>query len=70
MKVVLPLIKNVLIPLSRNVLLSLSVTAVLSAIDAAIQIRNYRLGMTRLIISNEETKDKMGIVKWILLFTE
>ena len=40
MRVVLPLMKNVLISLAQNVLLSLGVTAVLSAIDAAIQKRN------------------------------
>ena len=63
MRVALPLMKNVLISLAQNVLLSLGVTAVLLAIDAAIQKGNYRLGMTRLMILNEETKDKMGIAK-------
>ena len=63
MRVALPLMKNVLISLAQNVLLSLGVIAVLLAIDAAIQKGNYRLGMTRLMILNEETKDKMGIVK-------
>ena len=49
--------KNVLKPLAKSVLIPLGLTAAASATDAAIQKEIYGLGMTTLIISNEEIND-------------
>ena len=55
MKVVIPLVKNVLAPLG--------ITAVASAIDAGIQKKMHGSGITTLIISNEEINYIMKIVQ-------
>ena len=67
----LPLMKNVLTPLAKNVLLPFGLSAAMSATDAAIQ-KNHRLEITALIISNEEVKDIIEIIKspeelWLLI---
>ena len=59
----LPLMKSVLMPLTEVVLLPLGLSAGMSAADAPIQKKIYGLGTTALIISNEEMKDIMKIVK-------
>ena len=56
--------KNVLTALSKSALLPLRLTAATSAIDAAIQNKIYKSGMTAMIISNEEMDDIMKIVKY------
>ena len=56
--------KNVLTSLSKSALLPLRLTAATSAIDAAIQNKIYKSGMTTLIISNEEMDDITKIVKY------
>ena len=56
--------KNVLTSLSKSALLPLRLTAATSAIDAAIQNKIYKSGMTAMIISNEEMDDIMKIVKY------
>ena len=45
--------------------MSLGLTTAASAADAAKQKKLYRSGMTRLMISNEEMKDIMEIVKYL-----
>ena len=65
------MIKNVLKPLVKNVLIPLGLTAAASATDAAIHRKMFESGRpldllsctTTLIVSNEETNDKMKIVK-------
>ena len=60
----LPLMKSVLTPLAKSVLLPLGLSAGMSAADAALQKKIYGVGRTTaLIISNEEMKDIMKIVK-------
>ena len=55
--------KNELKPLAESVLISLGLT-VASATNAAIQKKkNFGLGTTMLVISNEEMNDVMKIVK-------
>ena len=53
----LPLIKNVIIPLAQSVLIPLGLTAAASAADAP------QNNTTTLIISNDEMKDIIEIVK-------
>ena len=55
----LALMKNVLMPLAKNLPFELS--AGMSTADSAVEI--YGSGTTALIISNEEMKDMMKIVK-------
>ena len=55
--------KSVLTPLAKNVLLPSALSAGMSAADAARQKKIYGPGTTALIISNEEMKDIMKIVK-------
>ena len=55
--------KNVLKPLAKSVWTSLGLTAVGTTTDASINNKIFVLGMTTLIISNEEMKDVMKIVK-------
>ena len=55
--------KNVLKPLAKSVLIGLIVAV--SATDTAIQKKNFKSGMTKLIISNEEMDDIMKIVKFL-----
>ena len=59
----LRLMKSVLTPLAKNVLLPSGLSAGMSATDAAIQKKIYGSGTTALIISNEEMKDIIKIVK-------
>ena len=58
-----PLIGNILKPLSKSVLIPLESTAAASATDAAILKKVFGLGVTKLIISNEETNVIMEIVQ-------
>ena len=59
----LPLMKNVIKPLTKNVLISLELTAAVSAADAGIHKKILGSGTTTLIISNDEMKDIIKIVK-------
>ena len=65
LKIVLPLMKNVLVlkPLTKSVLIPLGLTASASATDAAINKKMIGSGITTLIILNEETNDIMKIVQ-------
>ena len=65
MRVVLPLRKNVLTPLAKGVLIRLGLMAAGSTTDKAIQSTAYGLDMTTLIISNDEMKDIMEIIKYL-----
>ena len=64
MSVGLPLMKNVVIPLAKSILVPLRLTAAASETDAAIQKKIFGPATTTLIISNEEMKDIMKIVKY------
>ena len=55
--------KNVLKPLAKSVLIPLGLTAVASAIDTGIHKKMLKLGMTTVIISNEEMDDIMKTFK-------
>ena len=57
------LMKNVLKPLAKSFLVPLRLTVPALATDAAIHKRIFGSGITTLIISNEEMKDVMKIVK-------
>ena len=57
------LIGNVLKPLVKNVLIPLGLTAAASVTDTAFHKKVLVLGMTTLIISNEEMNDIIKIVK-------
>ena len=59
----LPLIGNVLKPLTKRVLITLGVTAAASATDAAVHEKMVGSGFTTLIISNEQMKNIMRVVK-------
>ena len=59
----LPLMRNVLTSLAKNVLIPLGLTAAAAATDAAIQNKTYESETTALIISNEEMKYIINIVK-------
>ena len=59
----LPLIKNVIKPLAKSVLIPLGLTAAASAADAGIHKKILGSGTTTLIISNDEMKDIIRIVK-------
>ena len=63
MSVGLPLMKNVVIPLAKSILVPLRLTTAASETDAAIQKKIFGPETTTLIISNEEMKDIMKIVK-------
>ena len=63
LKTGLPLIVNVLKPLAKSVLIPLGLTTAASPTDAAINKKMFGLGMTTLIISNEEMDDIMKIIK-------
>ena len=62
LKTGLPLITNVLTPLAKRVLILLGLTAAASATYAAIHKKVFGLGMTTLVILNEEINDNMKIV--------
>ena len=63
LKTRLPLIKNLIKPLAKSVLISLALTAAASKADAGINKKILGLGNTTLIISNNEIKDIIKIVK-------
>ena len=63
MKVDLPLMKNVLTPLAKRILIPSGSTAAASATDADIPKKIYESGMTILIMSNEEMRNIMEILK-------
>ena len=66
LKTGLPLIKNVIKPLAKSVLIPLGLTAAASAADAGIHKKILGSGhnnTTTLIISNNEMKDIIKIVK-------
>ena len=72
LKTGLPLIKNVIKPLVKSIFIPLGFTAAASAADAGIHRKILGLGKhkqnnnrTTLIISNDETKDIIKIVKSI-----
>ena len=66
LKTGLPLIKNVIKSLAKSVLIPLGLTAVASAGDAGIHKKILGSGnMTTLIISNDERKDIIKIVKFL-----
>ena len=66
--------KNVLKPLTKSLLIPLGLRAAASAVDAGIQKKVLRSWTTTLIISNEEMKHIMKIVKYleesVLLITD
>ena len=63
LKTRLPLIGSVLKPLAKSASILLGLTAAASGTDAAIHKGMFGSGFTTLIISNEEMKDMMKIVK-------
>ena len=63
LKIVFLLMKNVLNPLAKGILIQLELTAAAATTDAVIQKKKNGSGMTTLIISNENMKDIMKIVK-------
>ena len=67
LKTGLPLIKNVIKPLAKSVLIPLGLTEAASAADAGIHKNVLGLGNnnTILIISNDEMKDIIKIVKFL-----
>ena len=63
MRVGLRLMKSIFMNSTKSVLIPLGLTAAASGTDAAIQKKIYGLGVTTLMISNEEMKNIMKIVK-------
>ena len=63
MKAGLGLMKSVLIPLAKRVLLPLGLSTGMSAVDAALQNKVYRSGITTLIISSKQIENIMKIAK-------
>ena len=63
LKKVLPLIKNVTKPSAKSVLIPLGLTAAASAADAGTHKKIFGSGNTTLIISNNEMKGIIKIVK-------
>ena len=63
MRVGLRLMKSAFMNSTKSVLIPLGLTAAASGTDAAIQKKIYGLGVTTLMISNEEMKNIMKIVK-------
>ena len=63
LKTGLPLMKNVIKPLAKSALIPLGLTAAESAADAGINNKILRSGNTTLIISHDEMKDIVKIVK-------
>ena len=61
----LPLMKNVIKPLAKSVLIPLGLTATVSAADAGIHKKILGSGTTTLIISNDEMKDIIRMVKFL-----
>ena len=65
LKTGLPLIKSVIKPLAKSVLIPLRSTASPTAADAGIHEKILGSGHTTLIISNNEMKDIIKIVKYL-----
>ena len=65
LKTGLPLMKNVIKPLAKSVLILLGLTAAASAADAGINRKILGSCNTTLIISNDEMKDIIEIVKFL-----
>ena len=65
LKTGLPLMKNVIKPSAKSVLIPLGLTAAASAADAGIHKKILGSGTTTLIISNDEMKDIIKIVKYL-----
>ena len=65
LKTGLPLITNVIKSLAKSVLIPLGLTAAASVADAGIHKRILGSGTTTLIISNDEIKDIIKIVKYL-----
>ena len=65
LKAGLQLIKNVIKPLTKSVLIPLGLTAAAPAADAGIHKKILGSGTTTLIISNDEMKDIIKIVKYL-----
>ena len=64
LKTGLPLMKNVIKPLAKSILAPLGLTAAAAAAaDAGIHKKILGSGTTTLIISNDEMKDIIGIIK-------
>ena len=63
LKTGLPLMKNVIKPLAKSILAPLGLTAAAAAADAGIHKKILGSGTTTLIISNDEMKDIIRIVK-------
>ena len=63
LKTGLPLMQNEIKPLTKNVLISLELNVALSAADAGIHKNILGSGTTTLIISNDEIKDIIRIIK-------
>ena len=63
LKTGLPLMKNVIKPLAKSVLIPVGLTAAASAADAGIHKKILGSGTTTLIISNDEMKGIISIVK-------
>ena len=63
LKTGLPLIYNIVKPLAKSVLISLRSTAAASAEDSGIHKKILGTGTTALMISNDEMKDIIKIVK-------
>ena len=63
LKAGLPLIGNVLKALAKSILTRLELTGTTSATDAAIHKKMFESANTALVVSNEEMKDIMKIVK-------
>ena len=63
LKARLALMKNVIKPLAKSVLIPLGLTAAASAVNAGILKKFLGSGTTTLIISNDEIKDIIRIVK-------
>ena len=63
LKTGLPLVKNAIKPLAKSVLIPLGITAAASAADAGIHKNILGSGTTTLIISNDEIKDIIRVIK-------
>ena len=60
-----PLIKNVIKPLAKSVLIPIGLTAAASAADAGIHKKILGSGNTTLIMSDDEMKDIIRMVKFL-----
>ena len=65
LKTGLPLMKNVIKPLAKSVLIPSRLTAAVSAAEAGIHKKILGSGTTTLVISNDEMKDIIRIVKFL-----